>query len=126
MSRTKKDRPYWVQVNDKSTKYRVAYHDHTGRWGDTCTIDDPEEGPSTWRGSTGRFTSCGHYLRTPHVCDPHSVGNRSDRYWAPARQDERTYLKNAAKDYNTFGEVDEDYFLQEKTLHGPYGGGWWD
>lgn len=126
MSRTDKDRPYWVRTNDKTEKYRVAYHDHTGRRGDECTVDEPEEHPSSWRGRGGRWYSpCGHHLHVPHICEPHG-DSASVYYWVPARQDEQTFLKNAVKDYNTFGEVDEDYFLQEKTLNGPYGGGWWD
>lgn len=122
MSRTRKDRPYWVRSNDKTEKYRVAYHDHTGRHGDDCTIDEPEVGRSFW---FKRDTPCGHYLHMPHKCEPHGDA-LTLLYWAPARQDERTYLKNAVKDYNTFGEVDEDYFLQEKTCNATYGGGYWD
>jgi hypothetical protein len=126
MSRTDKDRPYWVKSNDKTEKYRVAYHDHTGRRGDECTIDEPEEHPSSWRGRGGRWYSpCSHYIHLPHICQPHGTSLR-DFYWVPSRAEERDYTTRAIKDYNTFGEVDEDYFLQEKTLNGPYGGGWWD
>jgi hypothetical protein len=113
-----------VRSHDKSEKHRAAYHDHTGRYGDECTIDQPNYGSPFSRRKDR--TPCGHYLQYPHICDPHTADNRALLYWAPARQDERTYLKNATKDYNTFGDVDEDYFLQEKTMNATYGGGYWD
>lgn len=44
-------------------------------------------------------------------------------YYGPLRSETRHTLRNALKDYNTYGEVDENFFLQEKSRHTKYHGG---
>jgi hypothetical protein len=129
MSRTKKDRPYWVRLNDP-TEARTPYHYHHGsRWfnngykgnaeSDYCCIDEEYTG-TDWR------RSCGYYLGyRRHVCVIPKNAVR-DMYYSPMRNDERMVLRNALKDYNTFAEVDEDMYLNEKSRHATYGGGYWD
>lgn len=125
MSRTYKDRPYWVRQNDKR-EVRTPFHQHNQfRFGskefETCNIDEPYTGqPGEWR------RKCGYYLGyRRHVCHP-PRGAVRDAYYSPMRNDERMTLHNAAKDYNSFGEIDEDFFLNEKSRHATYGGGYWD
>lgn len=133
MSRTDKDRPYWVRVNDE-TEARTPYHYHHGSRfynggykvnaedeDGYCTIDDKRTGqPGEWR------LPCGYYLGyRRHVCEI-PPGAEREGYYAPLRNDERMALRNAVKDYNTFGEVDEDMYLQEQHRHATYGGGYWD
>lgn len=125
MSRTDKDRPYWVRQNDE-TEVRRPFHRHDQyRFGrepfDECEIDEP------YTGATGEWRRrCGYWLGyRRHVCvvPPHA---EREGYYAPLRNDERMVLRNAVKDYNTFGEIDEDFYIQEQHRRACYGGGYWD
>jgi len=127
MSRTDKDRPYWVRVNDE-TEARTEFHYHHRRYrGDPyegeyeCEIDNPvDDSTVMWK------RRCGYYLGyRHHICEI-PPGAVREGYNAPLRNDERMALRNAVKDYNTFGEVDEDMYLQEQHRHACYGGGYWD
>lgn len=126
MSRTDKDRPYWVRTNDP-TEDRVPHHDHIPRWwrrkrlvwDGECHLDDPVN----------------HGTRFDHACGYHL---RFDRYWNPKREDRRLYyykplrsrerdtLGKAAKQYNAGYEVDEDIVLPESHRHCMFPGGYWD
>lgn len=135
MSRTYKDRPYWVRTNDKK-EVREASHDHLhlgetrksikfGEYtiADYCTIDEPLETDSfeeSWK------KPCGYDLSWSYSYFSVEKNRRNLLYWSPMRADEHKVTRNAVKDYNTFGEVDEDLYLREKTRHALYRGGYWD
>lgn len=135
MSRTDKDRPYWVRQNDPS-EARLAIHMHhtpmfytagwnSNRWGEigVCDLDKPMTGE--W--SVDRKRNC-YYRVTPPDHYAYDKCEREDRnlyYYAPVRMKERDLLGKAAKQYNTSGEVD-DVDLPGYHHHMPFGGGWWD
>lgn len=134
MSRTYKDRPYWIRAND-STNLRKAVHRHAIfgftytpynsknpiHFADHCTIDEPITKASQ------RSKPCYYKLRTRSTgYDETTKEMRNNAYWEPMRTDERIVLRNAVKDYNTYGEIDEDFFLQENHHHARYGGVYWD
>lgn len=126
MSRTDKDRPDWVRVNDK-TEDRTEFHYHHRRyWGEPyegmydCEIDEPLDGSKGMR-----KRRCGYYLRTNRYWNP----KREDRrlyYYKPLRSRERDTLGKAAKQYNAGNEVDEDIVLPESHRHAMFPGGYWD
>jgi hypothetical protein len=135
MSRTYKDRPYWVRANDKK-EVREATHDHL-RFGKTtksikygeytvadyCTIDEPLK-TGTFQESLER--PCYYDLSWSYSYFSVEKLRRNMLYWSPMRAEEKKVTCNAVKDYNTFGEVDEDLYLRENTRHSIYRGGYWD
>lgn len=132
MSRTFKDRPYWIRVNDpKTLRYAVHHHASFGHVYtpfngkpvhilDYCTIDEPYSAGDNYP------KPCYYRLISPHRYDETTKEMRHNAYWEPMRTDERIVLRNAVKDYNTYGEIDEDFFLQENHRHARYGGVYWD
>lgn len=145
MSRTYKDRPYWVREHDKNT--REEHHNHTklglgtktfanGKGGavryyhpDECSIEmDQQVHPSTTRWD---FYPCYYYLSSGSIkryyrdYTPSNDDLHSD-YWAPMRSDVRMGLTGAAKEYNTYGDIEADIFFREKSRHSTYKGGYWD
>lgn len=50
---------------------------------------------------------------------------RRTMYYGPLRRATRDTMRNAVKDYNTCGDVDEDFFLQGNHRHASYHGGDW-
>jgi hypothetical protein len=135
MSRTYKDRPYWVRANDKK-EIREAYHDHL-RFGKTfqsvkygelavadyCTIDEPLK---TGTFQESRERPCYYELSWEYSYFRVEKRRRNMLYWSPMRADENKVTRNAVKDYNTFGEVDGNLYLREETRHSIYRGGYWD
>jgi hypothetical protein len=137
MSRTRKDRPERVKLNDPREPRQVD-HNHAilGRSGrnflgkdfafqDRCTGDDP----ATHRSNTDPLAK--------RPCEPgltwkHSATGRVPRdsitqmYWAPARQAERITLHKLAGEYNTLGELETEPVLHERHGHATFGGGYWD
>lgn len=133
MSRTYKDRPYWIRVDDtKNLRYAMHHHSVFGltytpynsstpiHFADYCTIDEPHSK------DTERRKPCYYRLRENNRYDRTTKEMRHNGYWEPLRTDERIVLRNAVKDYNTFGETDEDFFLQENHRHASYGGEYWN
>lgn len=125
MSRTYKDRPYWVRLNDPS-EVRRPFHYHEGRGRffeefEACQIDVPYEGKKgEWR------RNCGYYLGYHfHRCRVTREFRRLG-FYGPLRSDQRMKLRNAVKDYNTFEEVDEDMYLREQNRRSTFYGGYWD
>ncbi|MBC9706661.1 MAG: hypothetical protein H9W81_17245 [Enterococcus sp.] len=145
MSRTYKDRPYWVLEQDK--RAREEHHDHTKlgtgtktyrnvRGGvsnyyhpDECSIEmDRQVHPSTDR---WEYYPCYYYVSSGTVkryyrdySPPRDTLH--DLYWGPMRADVRDGLNDAIKEYNTHGDIEEDIFFREKNRHSTYGGGYWD
>ena len=131
MSRTYKDRPYWVRQNDKS-EVRVADHMHhtpmfyrpdSNFWGEigVCDIDKPMTGSY----KIDRKRNCDYRLPNVRWWDRPRRFYRNSHYYAPVRLIERDTLDKSAKQYNTMGEVD-DVDLPQQHRHSPYGGGYWD
>ncbi|MBC9704519.1 MAG: hypothetical protein H9W81_05820 [Enterococcus sp.] len=118
MSRTFKDRPYWVRANDPQQD-RYAYHNHI--YVDECPIDEK------YTSNFGSYSrACGYALPWTYYRNDTPKKVRNTSYWIPLRTDERKVLNNLTRDYNTYGEIDEDFFLQEHHRHARYGGGYWD
>ncbi len=137
MSRTRKDRPYRVRVNDPR-EAKTVFHNHEafGRSGidyrgneygyaDHCTADERTTHLSN-RDSTNRRPCERHlawqYGPCNHVSRQELVGG----YWAPARQVERVTLHQLTAEFNALGEVDTEPVLPEQHRHAMFGGGWWD
>lgn len=136
MSRTRKDRPYWVRANDKKEK-RVEHHNHEllGRYyryyGDNrvrqhseeCTIDLPR---------TKNYGD-NHYTCTweldygyNYLYGGMSVEERHQTYYNPLRTLERDTLRKAVKEYNATGDIEYDIFFQDRYQHQMLNGGYWD
>lgn len=126
MSRTDKDRPFWVKLNDPSEN-RTDDHMHHTRglwskdWDGVCDIDKPY-GPTLKRWA-GR--NCHRMIHNYNPWDDPTKEDRDLLYYGPLRASERDTLKKAAKEYNTTGDT-EDVFLQEKHRHSMFGGGYWN
>lgn len=145
MSRTYKDRPYWVKEHDKNA--REEHHNHTqmgmetksynnGRgsinnyyYPDECSIGmEQQVHPSTTRWDN---YPCYYYLSNGTIkryyrdySPPRDTLH--DLYWGPMRADVRDGLNDAVKEYNTHGDIEEDIFFREKSRHSIYKGGYWD
>lgn len=127
MSRTDKDRPYWVRLNDPSEIRRADHTHHPyGRYSkswfgeeNVCDIDKPMTG----RFEIDRKRNCDYRLTNyRYWYDDPSREDCHNEYYAPLRSEERMSLRKAARQYNTYGEVD-DVYLQEQHRHSCYGGG---
>lgn len=138
MSRTRKDRPDWVKLNDRKTP-RIANHNHKqfGAEGmmfqgkkysylDYCTIDKPQEAVEHKIGQS----PCYYYAAISKIFYAKYGGAHKEalrmEYWSPLRAEERTTMQNLKKQYYATGEVDEDVFIKEKHHNAPYKGGYWD
>lgn len=109
MSRTRKDRPYWVRSNDPSED-RTAYHfiKSTGQYGmptlldctSGCTVHTSQNLPrSQWRQDTD---PCGYVLNVSR--NYHNTPSRAERrtaYHRPNRTAARQYAKRAREAYNS-------------------------
>lgn len=137
MSRTRKDRPYRVRVNDKSEPKQLR-HSHasfavTGinflgeefGYADHCTIEEPV----VHRSNRDPMN------RPPCEADlafQHRTGSRPSRkdvrdaYWSPARQAERYALQSMAAEFNTTGDIETEPVMPDQHRGSMYGGGWWD
>lgn len=91
MSRTDKDRPYWVRLNDPTEEYRDSY-----RFGFNVRL--------AWSPSREE---------------------RRSIYYGPMRSETRDTLRNVVKEYNSYGDINEDFFLRERSRHSRYHGGEW-
>lgn len=119
MSRTRKDRPYRVRLNDKSEpKMRLHSHGSVGsvgtdfrgrdyRYADYCTIEERS------LHSSNRDPMNRRPCET-HLGWQYRPGRRPKRedallaYWAPARQAERSALHSATAEYNATGGIEDD------------------
>lgn len=138
MSRTLKDRPGWVKVNDPRMP-TLTDHRHTllgkeilhyvggmptvGRYPDTCTIDEPV----VYRTDRpGELLPCrrqnGWTTRKGPAPSPRK---RREKYWAPERAAGRSAMRRLAEEYNATGDVDEDLPLTNQHRHARFGGKHW-
>lgn len=137
MSRTKKDRPYWVKVNDKKEAKR-AHHDHESlgkivrnfrgkivKYADECTLEVPQ----THSSSDDHRSTCHYSLGYGYRYWGDRGQDRADRlntYYNPLRTMERDALNKAAKEYNANGDIEKDIFFPDSHQHCMLGGGYWD
>jgi hypothetical protein len=137
MSRTRKDRPYRVKVNDPREPKRVSHrHSAFGISGTNflgqdfavqghCTADQP----AVHRSNRDRLAvrpcetdldwRLSHSRRVPR-------GVITEAYWNPFRQEERITLQKLAAEYNAQGDLETEAILSEQHRHAGFGGGWWD
>jgi hypothetical protein len=104
MSRTLKDRPRWVRVNDTS-ELRHAVHRHSDSWvtrhgAVPCNIDVPETTNSNRNDGPCYFNLIEDFGRCP--CGGH---HRTVRSTHAART--RDNLGRLVREYNTFAEVED-------------------
>lgn len=137
MSRTRKDRPYRVKVNDPREAKHVSHrHEAFGAAGttflgrafayqDRCTADDPAVHPSSLDPLAKRPCETDLDWQAANTRRP-SRDTVTQLYWAKARHAERSALRTMVGEYNTTGALDADPVLPERHGHATFGGGYWD
>lgn len=106
MSRTRKDRPYWVRSMDP-TEDRSEYHNHDNG---VCDIDTTPGLP--WREQS--LEDCSYELPWSHATPPHAYVHA--RWWGPQRTSERAACRKLVQQYNGSGDVnDNDVPAPEQT-----------
>jgi hypothetical protein len=136
MSRTKKDRPYWVKLNDKKVAKR-PHHNHAviGKtvrgfrgniitYADECTLEQPE----THSSNDDHRRPCSYLLGYGYGywLDGMTREDRMNTYYNPLRTMEREELTKAKKEYNATGDIEKDIAFPDGHRHGMLGGGYWD
>lgn len=120
MSRTYKDRPDWVQLNEPSPLLKAIRRPlHVQPCDGICELDEPmtEEDLETRR--------CRYYLPFRLYLRKATPQLRRDFFWGPVRSEERESLRNMKNQYNAGLDVD-DAVLTERHGHAMYGGGYWN
>lgn len=123
MSRTDKDRPHWVRLNDPDDN-RVAHHDHVDYWGNDvkCDIDVPTVREDKYRIERNcSYEIAGVYLwnETP----PRKM--RHYEWFGPARARTRDAMISQAKEYNTYGSIESDSQEPSDHRNAPIKGCWY-
>lgn len=116
MSRTDKDRPYWVKAND-ATLLREPDHGYGHAQG--CTLNKPLARGELWR-------VCANLPVIYPVTDEPPRELIRDAYYGPDRAASRDTLVRMAREFNTFGDVDDTPVQPNQHKHAPYRGGYWD
>lgn len=119
MSRTDKDRPYWVKVNDNSIQ-RVPFHDHVDYFGNDVECDFGEvcTEDTLWARNCGY--DLGHY---EVYADNPDRKLRRGAWFGPVRTRTRNDMVSLRKEYREFGEVD-DYVGFRDHRHSSLKGSW--
>lgn len=124
MSRTDKDRPYWVRVNDKRDKQRRGVeHRHTGWRGSVRDCDEHV----LCSGHDYRTTNCTPYLDYHvHVTSSQSVHARE--WHRQERADQQVIKRNLTCAANSGWVEDAEDFIDNRQTHvgAYYHGGYWD
>lgn len=131
MSRTKKDLPIWVQLNDRTQKFRET-HDHhlfgaphyywedgerkVNYVVDYCTIDQPQQHHShDWGAGKEPPEPCTRwfYKHNKKGWYKTQAGKTDIHNWStiPVRRNMRKVLNRAIRDYNTDGVVDDELYI---------------
>jgi len=106
MSKTDKDRPYWVKTYDSKVKNRRARHMHgTVPWTNgthyDCDIDEFVKGrKANWH------KTCDYVLPHNEYGDSVPKWYVDYIYHNPSRRDARDSLRAASKDWNANGDTD--------------------
>lgn len=141
MSRTDKDRPYWVRVLDPEEDRRI-YHNHRNlgkvvlritstsgtrvlMYAEECTLDEVEE---RFPGNPETVKPCGYGLNDyrRHRWDRLTTEDRRNTYFKPLRRLEKNVLTNVVKEYNTHGDIEKDIVLPDQHQKEMLGGGWFN
>jgi hypothetical protein len=134
MSRTHKDRPYWVKSNDPAVAF-IECHDHSllGRkvvgligsyeYPSDCTIDVPRK-PGGW--NINRNLICRHVLPDRAVSDSPQKWARHELYYGPERLRTRDGMRRLTKEFAASGTVDDSGFQNYQHRHATIKGGYWD
>lgn len=122
MSRTDKDRPHWVRLNDPKDD-RVAYHDHVDMWGNDveCDIHLPTVREDKYRSER----NCGYDLAGVYLwSETPPKKMRHYEWFGPVRAKTRDAMLAQVKEYNTYGDVVNDSGEPEDHRHAPVKGYW--
>lgn len=113
VSRTDATRPYWVRVRDNSER-RIAHHMHERRgWRpyrgmsaitSECDLDEHDSRPFHER----YFGSCSYSLVHERPFSSCPAWYRAVSWQKPERIRERDDLRAMAREYNTYGDLEED------------------
>lgn len=123
MSRTDKDRPWWVRHHDRSDDALVEHH-MCGRslWKrdfHECDINEPAQfGEDNY-----------HCRRIPSSMRGWGYGPSPDDRridHQKRRTQARINTVNYIKQYREYGDVDDEMPFQQSIIHFPEGGGYWD
>lgn len=122
MSRTHKDRPHWVRLNDRNEK-RVAHHDHIDYWGNDvdCDIDSPivrEDKYCVDRNCSYEIEGVYLWEETP------SRRMRHYEWFGPVRAKTRDAMVSQVKEYNTYGIIETDSKEPDDHRNAPIKGCW--
>jgi hypothetical protein len=123
MSKTDKDRPFWVKQNDSSL-LRQAYHDHVDYWGNEveCDIHLPTVREDKYRVDR----NCGYDIVAYYAwADSPSRRIRHTEWFGPVRAKTRDSMLAQAKEYNTYGEIYNDSTEPGDHRNAPIKGYWY-
>lgn len=130
MSRTDSTRPYWVRVRD-NTERRIAHHMHERRgWRpyygmspitSECDLDefDDRSYNDRWAGS------CRYSLADERPFSSCPAWYCHATWWQPERVRERDDLRMMAREYNTYGDLEEDGDFPNTQHHHRSSWWWW-
>lgn len=106
----------WVEAEVVETHFVKTFVDVEAR---ECDVE-------TGRGATLRYSydRCTANIPQPHRCEV-SKEMRRISYYGPERAHVRESLREAAAEYNTYGETDVEPWTQ-RSPRGTWGGGYWD
>lgn len=115
MSRTRKDRPYWVRANDV-TEDRIPYHFHRASYQSTLLIPACTEGCTLETSTNNRRTEWRHDNDPCHYMlnvsrnaqNTPDRATRRSQYHRPNRQSVRIYAQQAREAYNAQAEWDDE------------------
>lgn len=123
MSKTDKDRPFWVKQNDISLS-RVAYHDHVDYWGNDveCDIEFPTVREDKYRVDR----NCGYDIVGYYSwIDSPSRKIRHNEWFGPIRAKTRDAMISQVKEYNTYGLIETDSLDPQDHRNAPIKGCWY-
>ena len=110
MSKTDKDRPYWVRCNDSTERRRIRHYHHDWRRKEELECDLIDPAPRAARASSYVSRRC-HY--EPAVWTLRDMFGKTVPKWYvdhvyhnPLRRDARDVLREAAKEWNATGDTD--------------------
>lgn len=121
MARTDKDRPYWVKKNDTTYTRKINHYHNVWRHKGECTFSN--EPYKSAEDDRDRY--CGWDLTGKDKWHWYDGGVPKwfidDRYYNPERVRTRDTLREAVKEYNANGELDDfDYWNRQHRHNASY------
>ena len=118
MSKTDKDRPWLIRAADRLDAGSAAYFRHSdyAHARGECDADvDPIERYKAGN-NFSNYSSCGWTLPYSYFVSPPK--DFIDEVWnGPERRRERDGLRNMAREYNTYGDLENDDFGNYQHRH---------